>query len=514
MNLTELVDSFAYLVSPTWGANRIASRRLFEAATESERAFRNAYEGGESDYKRGASWMMSRLSTDAGLSQDLQTMRLRSRELSRNDFLGGAIDSRVDHAVGKGFTVQARIKPFPGASQERVDDINAQLEDIWEQVAGTLCRTRKRSLWQKTGLVARLIDEDGEAFVVMSATRAGGNPIPLCIEVVDADRVETPPEKISDPRCRMGIQYGADHEIVGYWIRTTHPNDDKEFEVAYDYVEARRVCHLFVEVAAGQSRGLPWMNRVLNRAKDGKDLAEAGIIASQIQSCYAAFIKSSSSPVARANGAKTGVTAGGERVQSIKPGSVQYIGSDDDVIFSTPANSNMAGSLIEYNNRTIAGGLNWPYEMLLKDWRGVSFAGGRIVLNAAKLSTQARQQLIVECMLKPIWNEFVRQAIQLERVDIDPRRFMATPYRYNRHSWTPPKWSYSLTPSEEVKAKLDAIDGNIETLSDVLAENQMDFEDVMKTRQKERAIEREYNIMPTKLTQVERPQGTAQAEAA
>lgn len=508
MNWTKLVDSIAYLVSPTWGANRIASRRLFEAATESEHSFRNAYEGGESDYKRGASWMMSRLSTDAGLSEDLQAMRIRSRELSRNDFLGGAIDSRVDHSVGKGFTVQARVKPFPGASEDRVADINSQLEELWERVASNICRTRKRSLWQKTCLAARLIDEDGEAFVIMSATPVG-SPIPLCIEVVDADRVETPPEKIADPRCRLGIQYGDNHEVTGYWVRTTHPHDDKEFEVAYDFVPADRVCHLFVEVAAGQSRGLPWMTRVLNRAKDGKDLAEAGIIASQVQACYAAFIKSASSPVARANGAKTGVTSSGERIQAIKPGSVQYIGTDDEVTFSSPANSNMAGSLNEYNNRTIAGGLNWPYEMLLKDWRGVSFAGGRIVLNAAKLSTQARQQLLIEGMLRPIWNEFVSQAVRFGLVNIDARRFLAMPYRYNRHSWTPPKWSYSLTPGEEVKAKLDAIDGNIETLSDVLAENQMDFEEVMKTRQKERAIEREYDIMPTKLTQVERPQGTA-----
>jgi lambda family phage portal protein len=510
VSLGNWIDQAIYAVAPAWGARRIVSRRIFEAAQSSERKFRNAYEAAEEDRLRGGRWLMSNLSADAELNADLPTIRRNSRELDKNDFLGGAVDSRVDHAVGKGFTVQARIKGEQMG--QRAARVNARLESLWEQVAPTICRTRKKSLTQKLGLVSRLIDTDGEAFVVISDIRSGDAPLPMCIEVIDADRVETPPNKAGDPQCRMGIQYDADGAIVGYWMRTTHPRDDKTAEYRHELIPAARVCHLFVEWLAGQSRGLPWMTRVLNRAKDGKDLAEAGIVASQVQACYAAFVKSGNSSVKNALGAQTSVDSAGNRIQDIKPGSVQYIGSQDDVIFSTPSNSNMVGTLVEYNNRTIAAGLNWPYEMLLKDWRGVSFAGGRIVLNSARLSTQSRQTLLIEGLLSHLWHWFVREAVALGLVDIAAREYQRDPWTFRRHTWTAPKWSYSITPGEEVKAKIDAIDGNLTTLADVLAEDQLDFEEVMEQRKVERAKERGYDILPTKVTQVERPQGTQVAE--
>lgn len=238
------------------------------------------------------------------------------------------------------------------------------------------------------------------------------------------------------------------------------------------------------------------MTRSLNRAKDGKDLGEASIMAAQVEACYAGFIKSKANPLRKAIGASTGSDSGGNRLQDIRPGTLTYVGADEEIVFSNPTKANAAGSLIEYNNRTIAAGLNWPYEMMLKDWRGVSFAGGRIVLQGAKMTTRSVQKLITETFLTPFWHQMVAESVILGEVDIDPRLYRDNTFLFNAHSWTAPRWSYALTPGEEIDAKVTAINNNMATLADVLAEDQQDLEQVIPQRAKERKMERENGISP------------------
>jgi lambda family phage portal protein len=510
MSIASFIDRAVFAVAPVWGAQRIATRKQFE---QSERYFARALESAESDRTREGKWLGSRLSADAFLEEDLETTRIRSRELYRNDFVGGAIDSRVEHVVGTGFTVQAKIKAKEGViTAEQAKRLNEQLEEVYEQVEPTACRTRKKSLWQKISLACRCVDSDGETFVVMSDTSTVDAPIPLCVEVVDSDRVETPAEFIADPSVRMGIKYGKNKEIVGYYVRDNHPNDNKEFGTSYTLIPSWRVQHIFVEWFAGQSRGLPWMTRALNRAKDGKDLTEAGIIGAQVEQCFAGFIKTKASPVAAAIGAATS-TDNGRRLQDVRPGSINYLGKDDEIVFSAPNKANSVGTLQEYNNRTIAAALNWPYEMLMKDWRGVSFAGGRIVLNAAKMSTKVRQKLIAESMLRPFWHRLVEESVIVGAVDIDARMYRDNKHAFNRHIWAGPRWSYAINPAEEVRATGLALDYNLTTLAKELSENQEDLEEVIAQRIIEREMERQGNIRPNAVAESEAATVTAEQTA-
>lgn len=499
--ISSALDAVAYAVSPAWGARRMSVRRLFEQSTRrADQITSRALESAEVDRLREGRWLGSRLSTDAWLEEDLENTRRRSRELYRNDFIGGAVDARVEHVVDTGFTVQAKIKPVPGLiTTAQAKQFNGELETVFAQIEPIACRTRKRSLWQKTCLVARNIDVDGEALVVFSDVGHADAPIPLVVEVIDVDRLETPPEKTTDPLCRMGVQHDAQKRIVGYWIRRNHPDDNKEFGMKFDYVEASRVCHIFVEWFAGQSRGLPWMMRSLNRAKDGKDLQEASIISAQVEACFAAFVEGDGNPLANAVGASTGSDSV-NRLQDVIPGTISYLARGQKISFATPTKSNSVGTTMEYNNRTISAGQNWPYEMLMKDWRGVSFAGGRIILHGAKLSTRGRQKLIAEMFLRCYWNRMVDECVIVGATSIDPRRYAEQPWRFKTHSWTPPKWGYAITPGEEVKAKILAVENNFTTLADILAEDQLDLEEVLPQRAKERQLERELEIVPPDLS--------------
>jgi lambda family phage portal protein len=494
--LGALVDRLVYAFAPVAGGKRMEFRRRYREAAMT------AHEGARNDETRGSAWIGSRLSPDSALEEDLCSLRSRSRELYRNDSIGGAVDTRVNLVVSYGFTPQAAILPRDGISQSQADRWNDQLEQVYDQLYPRIVVSGKESLWQALRLIERHHAVDGESFTVLSDVGHPDKPVPLAIEVIDPERVETPPEKANDPRVRMGIEYDAKGRIVAYHIRRTHPGDTKRFDMTYDRVDAGRVLHLYEKWFAGQSRGYPWLTRNLNRIKDGKDLGEATIIAAQVEACFAAFVRGSS-PLGAAIANAAGTTSTGQRYQEMRPGGVHYLAPGEEVTFGSPSRpGNTFGPFMEWNDRNKAAGMNFPYEMLAKNWGGLSFAAGRLVLAEARLFVRSQQKLLTEAWLCPIWGRMVEEAVIVGAVDIPPRLYQRMPWGFRAHEWGPPAWPYALTPREEIDAAIAEVENNITTKQQVIAERGGWWREVFAQRAIEREEERSLKIQP----------GSAQAE--
>lgn len=481
------MDRCVYAVAPEWGARRIAQRKRLDLAL-------SAYEGASSDYTRGNAWMGSRLSPVSEQELDLATLRQRSRELYRNDSFGGAVDNRVNHVVGTGFTPQCRISEAI-VGREAARTFTAELEEIYKRWSARVDISGQFSLWQQCRLVDRHWAVDGEGIAILSDDPTLDGPIPLVVEVIDPERLETPPSLIGNPRCRLGVERDDRGRIIAYHIRRTHPNDTVELSMEYDRVPASRVLHVFERWFAGQLRGLPWLTRALNRVKDAKDLDEAEIIACQVQACFAAFVKTPLNAQTAAAAAASS-SNNGLRHQDIRPGAIQYMNAEEELVFANP--SRPGGTyqpFQEFNYRRIAAAINMPFELFIKNWSGVSFAGGRLILNEWRLDTKSRQKLIIEQLLDPVWNRMVDEAVMLGQCSIEPRLWQARPWVYHAHSWTPPAWSYAITPGEEVKANIEAVRHNQKTLADVVAENGGDLEEVLDQREREMQMQRERDIV-------------------
>jgi lambda family phage portal protein len=471
---------------------------------ERRERFQAAYhDGARNDRLQGPQrWMGSRISPDGALEADLDTLRQRSNELVKSSTIGGAIDGLVDHAIGKGFTPQAKIAEQPGISKEAADGFNTQLEAVYQRWSPQCDLTARKSLWELSRLAYRVWKSQGEAFTIMWAKRRKGQPIPLVLEVIDCDRVETPSHKISDPYCRLGVQYAADGEILGYWVRRTHPYDPKTLDFNYDFIESDRMLHVFESWFPGQSRGYPWLTRAISRLRDADDLDEAGIVAAQVEACNAAFVKTSD-PAPKANAAGTSYDSSNRRLQEMIPGAINYLDSScEEVLFSEPTKSNIVGTLYEWNYRRIASGVNWPYEFLMRDWRGMSFAGGRLILNGAKITCQCDQQLMTLAWFVDIWNRMVDEAVMFDVVDFNKSRYAARPWVYQAHKWTPPKWSYAITPGEEVRANKEAVRENFKTLEEVIAEDGGDLEERLEQRRREVEMQNVDKTVPPDIQQM------------
>ena len=489
-----IIDRCIYAVAPVYGMQRMQFRRSV--------ALLSAHEGASNSNTRGSSWIGSRLSADSVLEADLETLRTRSRELYRNDSFGGTVDDKTNHVIGTGFTPQSRIDPKI-VGTEAAQIFNAENEALYKRWSKTCDIGGRFSLWQQSRLMSRHFDVDGEGLAVMSDDATPERPIPLTIEVVDPERLETPPGYIGNPRVRMGVERDVTGRVVAYHIRKTHPFDTLEFDQTYERVEAWRVLHVYERWFAGQSRGLPWLCRAMNRLKDCKDLDEAAVITQQVQACFAVFVKTPFSPTSAAQAAATG-TSGNDRLQEIRPGGIHYQGVGEEIQFASPSGTgNTYAPFQEWNYRRVAAAINWPFEMMVKNWGGLSFAAGRLVLTGLKMDVKSRQKLIDEAFLTPVWNRMVDEAVMLGRSSIEPRLWAQRPWVYQEHKWTSPAWSYAITPGEEVNANIEAVNNNQKTLAAVVAESGEDLEEVLAQRKIEVAMQRDAEILPPDIVKAE-----------
>lgn len=480
-----LLDRAILAVAPAWGARRLATRRMLAHA---EGRFARI-EAAEHNETRGDRWFISRLSPDSQLEQDQQTTRDRSRDIYQNDAMGGAVDGKVNHVIGTGHTPQARIKAEEGiVTKAEAEKYNKQIERVHEYWSPRADRSGRRSLWMQSRLAERHNEVDGESFSVLSDVGRADKPIPLAVQVLDSERVNTPAEFAGDPLVRLGIRYSSDGDILGYYVQRSHPGDTRNFDLKYDFIPADRMLHVFEPWFAEQSRGLPWMTRALNRARDAKDYDEATVLGAQIEQCFAGFIKpAAQSGYMSAVGAATGTNAiSGRRTQDITPGTISHLDPGEEIQFGTPTRpgSNFT-PFMEWNYRRVAAAINWPYEMVVKNWNSLSFSGGRLVLTDAKKATEVGQKMMREMWFCRIWERMVDEAVIVGEVDIDPRLYLQFPNVFRRHVWIPPKWEYALNPGEEVDADVTEIEENLATLEDKLGKRGYDLEEMIERRKRE-----------------------------
>jgi capsid protein len=140
---------------------------------------------------------------------------------------------------------------------------------------------------------------------------------------------------------------------------------------------------------------------------------------------------------------------------------------------------------------------NMRLALVVKNWNGLSFAAGRLVLSDAKRSTEVDQRILREMWLCRVWARMVEEAVIVGEVDVDPRDYLAAPWAFTRHTWIPPKWEYALTPGEEVSADLDEIAGNLATVEDKLGKRGHDLEDFIARREREVRLLRKAGLAET-----------------
>lgn len=482
----EKIDHIIGVISPKWGAHRMRYRAAMAG---------HAYRAARTDRLR--SWMTSGGSADEDILWDLPMLREKSRELNRNDPHGSGItDTMETNIIGSGIRLQSRIDfEFLGMKEDSARDFQKAAERAWRSWVPYADASDHLDFDEIQQLCLRQILENGESFVLIHQDKTNArSPYALSLEVIESDRIETPPHLKSDKSVRSGIKIGPKGEPVAYFVRKTHPgdltlrlNDPKRLEFleipAYNELGLKNIIHLYKMKRPGQTRGVPFFAPVMNYFKDTSDYFEAELIAAQVAACFAAVI-TKTDPLGEAYGNAGEINTANQRLENIEPGTFEYLQAGESI---QQLNPNRPGGsfepFMERILRAISSGLNLPYEVVAKDFSRTNYSSARAAILEARKLFLVWQSFIAKKLCDPVYDRLLEEAYLDGKLPI--RSYYASRDEYKKARWIGQGWGW-VDPVKEVKASKEALDSDMTTLADVCAASGLDWEEVLEQRAREK----------------------------
>lgn len=532
---TPYIDKIINYFAPGYALRRHAAREAFAVLTRPRsETEQRAFEVIESARYRD-DWTNTTLDADAANVNNLQALRNMVRDLShRSGIVSGPLKRLTNNVVGHGIRPQARVKedgPYDGVegvlpiTGKRAEKFNYQIEKAWRNWHKMSDSSLQQNFYEQQGLAFRAMISDGESLVVLRSSDRAGRSIPLCIEIIEVDRLSTPMGKVNNPKVRNGIEFDDEGVPIRYYVLKRHPGATGIISSAsyseYETIEAfganglRKVIHLYDILRPGQSRGYTPFAAGLADIHDLSRYREAEIVAARIGACLAAFIRK---PHAYNSWNNQASNTAGQKISQFEPGMVKYLNPGEEVDTFNPSRPNPA--VADFTKQLLqwaANAVDMPYEVFANDWKDLNYSNARTVLLQAYLAFRVYQTYLVNHLCVPVWENFVSDCVSTGIIKADG--FGLRKEDYFRSSWITPGWEW-VDPKREAEAAQIDLESHISTLSEILASKGKDWEETLEQAAKESArqkeLEEKYGIdlSATKKTGSEskKEEGTSNAE--
>lgn len=482
-----LPDRIIRYLSPMRAARRAAARHALE--------FQAYYYKGARSTRLTNNWATTQESIDTTFQGgELQTLRDRSRDLNRSDpIAAGITDTFCVNAISTGITPQSAIvADMVPATPDQIARAQQQAEWVWDVWQKRAEVTGRMTFPEIEFLATRQILESGEFLAVRRSIQRPGIPYLLTLQIVEPDRLDTPNGASIQPNMRYGIEQNTDGAPIAYHIRRSHPGDIfRTSQNAYEYQripafdDAGRpnVFHVFPILRPGQTRGVPFFAPVIERFKILADYLDAELVRARVSACFAAFVKTSN-PYGSAVG-RSDETANSQRLESLEPGTIEYLGEEQEITFSNPTQPGTTfDQFVERILRMIGAALGLPIELVLKDFSKTNYSSARAALLQAYRMFGVWQQMIINHLCQPLWELLFEEAVL--RGQIEAPSFELFKPAYTRATWIPPGWQW-VDPQKEVEAHKTAVEMDFETLAEVCASRGGDWEANLEQKQRIKA---------------------------
>lgn len=355
-----LIERAISVVSPRTALNRARARMALDVALRYDAASKG---------RRTAGWRTSsNASANVEVGPAMSVLRERSRDLARNnDYALSAISKIQTNLIGSGV-----IPVFTSGSVSR----NKKLKDLWAEwaefdVLGDF--DENGNIYALQGLIARTMAESGECLALRRFVKDPRKKIPLEIQVIEPDHIDTLHDSIrraaGQPFTRLGIQFGANGKRSGYWLYDEHPGDGA-FLGTSKLHSAENVIHVFRRDRPEQIRGVPWLAPCVLRLKDLDDYEDAQLVRQKIAACFSAFVTDVEGT--------SDTDSSKDELERIEPGRIEYLPAGKNIAFASPPGAENYDSYTRQVLHGIAIGTGLTYEMLTGDYSQVNFTSGRM----------------------------------------------------------------------------------------------------------------------------------------
>ena len=259
-----------------------------------------------------ATWQPSIRSADAELLPDKPILDARVRDTLRNDaYVAGGATLHKDNIVGSLFLLNAKpeTKILWGAEDETWErEFQEEVESkftLWaESQSHWADAARINTLTGLVRLAVGVYTAGGEVLASAEWMPNDGRPFRSAIQMIDTDRLSTPPDRFGKSNIRGGVERDRRGAPIAYHVRMAHPSDYAYGNLDIDAFRWRRVMahkpgwgrrnilHVYEQNRPDQSRGIAAMVAALMEMKMTKGFRKVELQRAVVAATYAASIES------------------------------------------------------------------------------------------------------------------------------------------------------------------------------------------------------------------------------
>ena len=483
---------------------------------------RGAYRTTSPNNKNTAGWVTSDGSADADTLADLPKLREQSRDLIRNEALpAGAINTVVTAVVGAGVVPQSRIDyEFLGINEEQAAQWERRAERIFAHWAeSTACDAEGRlNFWKMQDLVQRSKLESGDVFAVRRYLPAPNRLVATSWQVIEADRVSTPSDKVSvlQDRIRAGIETDTSGKPAACYIAQKHPGESTSLlsteytRIPYlDPAGNPLVLHVARRLRPSQTRGVPYLAPVIELLKQLGRYTEAEVTAAVISGMFSVFVKTPAAGTAGSpiqsmqfNGGLPGVVGSqpplpqGNKVSRLQSGIIMDLLPGEEIQIAEAQRPNTAfDPFVLALLRQIGAALEIPFEILIRHFTASYSASRAALLEAWRFFLRERDALVSD-FCRPVWEAVITEAIAAGLLDAP--EFFTDPLK--REAYLAADWvgqsAPQIDPVKEANAAKLWNELGVLSLQDISAAQGRDFDRTIRQIAKERKLKQELLPQP------------------
>lgn len=445
-----------------------------------------------------SNWITQSTSMDAEIKTSLRAMRDRSRQLGRdNDYVKGFFREFQNNIIGQGIPFQAQVKKVRGIKLD--SDINNQIEEKWaEWTNKNTCHTAGTLFYQDIErMLARAVAESGEIFIRMIRQPFGGSKIPFALEIIESDQLDDLELTRADNgnEVRMGVEVDIWQRPIAYHFRTRHPGD-------YPFggsnrpsdrirIPAEEIIHLGMKDRPNQTRSIPILHAAIMRLHQVGGYEEAEVIAARATASLMGFIESVDGEAMVDDTVGDNKTS--ERVTDFQPGVFKYLAPGEKVtIPDTHRPSGQFEPFMRIMLRAVAAGVGVSYATISRDYSQSNFSSSRMDMLMERDNWRILQQWFIRNFHQVVYENWLDMAVLSGQLSLP--NYEVSPARYKNVKWMPRGWAW-IDPVKEVTASKEAILGGLSSLTNELAQQGEDIEEVFAQRAREIELAKTHNLI-------------------
>ena len=391
---------------------------------------RRGYDGAARS-RRTSNWRTSSTGPNLEIAGALVTLRDRHRDLARNNpWARRAIQSIVTNWVGAGLRAQ-----WSSARRQ------ARWSAWWESTA---CDADGRlDGYGLQALITRAVVESGEVLVRRRPRRAEAGPIPLHIQILECDFLDSSRRaELADGYIDQGIQFDALGRRVGYWLFNSHPGESYRAGRTSSFHAASDILHIFRGDRPGQVRGVPWGTGSINRLRMLDDYQDAQLERQRLAACYMGFRRIPDPSLIDGQDSRDDYVL----LDKLEPGAVEDLPPGWDIEFASPPQPEDDESFTKGILRAVASDYGIPYDTLTGDLSEVNFSSARMGFQEFSRNIESwRWQLLAPQFLVPLVDWY-----------LDAEAIGGFNGRPEQPLWTAPSRQV-VDPAREIPALRDAV---------------------------------------------------------